>query len=42
MIYEENTIQIMVGWCGGKPRKMFVQKEEKEVLRLLSYGLEGG
>jgi len=42
MTYERNTIQIMVGWCEGNPRKMLVQKEGKEVLRLLSDGLEGG
>lgn len=42
MTHERNTIQIMVVWCRGNPRKMLVQKEGKEVLRLLSDGLEGG
>lgn len=42
MTSEQNTIQIMEGWCGGNPRKMLVQKEGKEVLRLLSDGLERG
>jgi hypothetical protein len=44
MTSEQNTIQINVGWCGGNPRKMIVQKEAKcrGYCRTVWRGVRGG